>query len=146
MVNLNKKHILVCTNFVTKWVEAAVVTFATENVVVDFLFNEIFTRFGVPREIVSDNGLQFVSNLVQEVMNQYKIQHRKSTPYHPQANGQVESTDKVIESILTKTVNTHRKDWAEKLRKHCGHTKTLGGTSQHTHHMSWCTGNKSSCQ
>ena len=33
--------------------------------------------------------------------------------YHPQANGQVESTNKVIKSIITKTVNMHRNDWAE---------------------------------
>ena len=76
-------------------------------------FSEIFTRFGVPREIFSHNGTQFIYNLVQGVMEQYKIWHRKSTPYHPQKNGQVESTNKVIESILTKTVNMHRKDWAE---------------------------------
>lgn len=60
----NKKHILVCTNFVTKWVEAKVVSFATKRVVVNFLFTEIFTRFGVPIEIVFDNGSQFISNLV----------------------------------------------------------------------------------
>ena len=66
--SLNKKHILVCTDFVTKWVEAKVVSFATERLVVDFLFIEIFTRFGVPREIVSDNGPQFISNMVQGVM------------------------------------------------------------------------------
>jgi len=93
---------LVCTDFVTKWVEAKVVSFATERVVVDFLFTKTLTRFGVPREIVSDNGPQFISNLVQGVMKQYKIWHRKSTPYHPQANGQVESMNKVIGSILTK--------------------------------------------
>ena len=76
---------------------------------------KIFTRFGVPREIVSDNGPQFISNMVQGVMEKYKIQHRKSTSYHPQENGQVESTNKVIESTLTKTVNMHQKDWAERL-------------------------------
>ena len=54
--SLSKKHILICADFVTKWVEGKVVSFATEKVVVDFLFSEIFTRFGVPREIVSDNG------------------------------------------------------------------------------------------
>jgi len=48
-------------------------------------------------------------------MNQYKIRHMKSTLYHQQANHQVESTDKVIESILTKTVNMHKKDWASQL-------------------------------
>ena len=62
--SLSKKHILVCTDFVTKWVEAKAISFATEKVVVDFIFSEIFTRFGVPREIFSDNGLQFISNLV----------------------------------------------------------------------------------
>lgn len=112
----NKNHILVRTNFVIKWVEAKAISFATEKVV-DFLFIEIFTRFGVPREIVFYNGPQFISNLVQGVMEQYKIRHRKSTPYHPQTNGQVESTNKVIECIPTKTINMHINDWAEKLLK-----------------------------
>ena len=62
--SLNKNHILVCTDFLTKWVEAKVVSFSTQKVVVDFLFTEIFTRFGVPREIVSDNGPRFISNMV----------------------------------------------------------------------------------
>jgi len=47
---------LVCTIFITKWVEAKDVSFATEKVVVYFIFTEIFTRFGVPREIFSDSG------------------------------------------------------------------------------------------
>lgn len=46
--SLNKRHILVCTYFVTKWVEARVFPYATKEVV-DFLFNYIFTQFGVPR-------------------------------------------------------------------------------------------------
>ena len=92
--------------------EAKVVYFSTKKVFVDFLFYEIFTRFGVPIETFSDNGPQFIYSLVQGVMEKYKIRHRKSTPYHPQENGQVESTNKVIESILAKTINMHRKDWA----------------------------------
>jgi transposase InsO family protein len=83
--------------------------------VVDFLFNDIFTRFGVPREIVTDQGTQFTSHLVKAITKQYQIKHRKSTPYHPQANGQVESTNKVIDSILTKTVQLHHMDWADRL-------------------------------
>eukprot|EP00253_Pinus_taeda_P024658 PITA_24658 len=38
-----------------------------------------------------------------------------TTPYHPQANGQVESSNKVIESILTKTITSHRRDWVARL-------------------------------
>eukprot|EP00253_Pinus_taeda_P010895 PITA_10895 len=38
-----------------------------------------------------------------------------TTPYHPQANGQVESSNKIVETILTKTVASHRRDWATRL-------------------------------
>eukprot|EP00253_Pinus_taeda_P020955 PITA_20955 len=100
---------------VTKWVEGKALLSATENSVVNFLYEDIFTHFGVPREIVTDQGSQFTSNMMEKLMEEYKIKHKKSTPYHPQANGQVESTNKVIESIITKTFHLHRRDWAERL-------------------------------
>ena len=106
---------MVCTNYVTKWVEAKALPFANEKSIVNFLFEDIFTSFGVPREIVIDQGSQFTSKMVKGLVEDYKIKHRKSTPYHPQANGQVESTNKVIEGILTKTVHLHRRDWEERL-------------------------------
>eukprot|EP00253_Pinus_taeda_P014440 PITA_14440 len=67
------------------------------------------------REIVTDQGNQFTSRVVQKIVEEYKIKHWKSTPYHPRENGQVESINKVIEAILTKTVHLHRRDWAENL-------------------------------
>ena len=110
-----KKYILVCTDYVTKWVEAKALPFANEKFVVNFLFDDIFTHFGVPREIMIDQGSQFTSNMMVRLMEEYKIKHRKSTPYHPQANGQVEFTNKVIERILTKTVHLHRRDLEKSL-------------------------------
>jgi transposase InsO family protein len=83
----NKKYILVCTDYVTKWVEAKDLPAASEQSVVDFLFNDIFTRLGVPREILTDQGTQFTSHLVKDITEWYQIKHRKSTPYHPQENG-----------------------------------------------------------
>ena len=50
-----------------------------------------------------------------ETLKNYHIQRKITTPYHPQANGQVESTNKVIESILIKTDSSHRRDWAYRL-------------------------------
>lgn len=110
-----KKYILVCTDYVTKWVEAKALYAATEKVVVEFLFKDIFMRFSVPREIVIDQGTQFTSNLVKALTEQYQIKHHKFTPYHPQANGQVESMNKVLESILIKTIKLHHMDWVGKL-------------------------------
>ena len=62
-----KKYILVCTDYVTKWVEAKALYQANEKSVVDFLFKEILTRFGVPKEIVIDQGTQFMSKLVKSI-------------------------------------------------------------------------------
>ena len=47
-------------------------------------------------------------------MQKYRVKHRVTTPYYRQANGQVESTNKVLENILTKTIGSHRWDWAQK--------------------------------
>jgi hypothetical protein len=55
--------------------------------------------------------------LVKALTKQYKIKQKNSLPYHPQANGQVESTNKVIEGILTNTVQLHHKDRADRLHE-----------------------------
>ena len=62
-----KRYILVCVNYVTKRVESKALPRATEQIVVNFLFEEIFVRFGVPIEIVTDQGAQFISKLVQDI-------------------------------------------------------------------------------
>ena len=54
-------YILVCTNYMTKWVEVVALVKGNDQSVIDFLYGEIFTRFGVPREIVAKGGPQFVS-------------------------------------------------------------------------------------
>ena len=56
-----------------------------------------------------------MSHQFKALLQKYHIQHWIASPYHPQANGQVESTNKVIESILTKMVKSHHRDWADRL-------------------------------
>jgi transposase InsO family protein len=86
-----------------------------KNSVIKFIYEDIFTHFGVPREIVTDQGTQFTSKLMRELMEKYGIKHRKYSPYNPQANGQVESTNKFLEAILTKNIQLHHQDWADRL-------------------------------
>jgi hypothetical protein len=52
---------------------------------------------------------------MKEPTDRYRIKHCKSSPYHPQANGQVESTNKVLETILTNTIHLHHKYWVDRL-------------------------------
>ena len=51
-----KSYILVCIDYATKWVDAQAMTHAKDHKVVDFLYECIFTRFKVPKEIVTDQG------------------------------------------------------------------------------------------
>eukprot|EP00253_Pinus_taeda_P030944 PITA_30944 len=72
-------------------------------------------RFGYPRELVTDQGSQFTSNLIEDLLAHHKIKHKTSTPYHPQANGQVEVTNRALEGIVTKVVSNSRNEWADRL-------------------------------
>ena len=63
-----KSYILVYTNYLTKWVEVKAMTHAHDHKVAEFLYEEIFTRYGVPKEVVTDQGAQFTSNLIIELM------------------------------------------------------------------------------
>lgn len=95
--------------------EAKALASAIEVTIANFLFEEIFVRFGVPKEIITDGGKKFTSHMIQRITSKHKIRHRITLPYHPQANGQVESSNKIIEGILTKTMRSHHKDWAIRL-------------------------------
>ena len=79
----------------TKWEEVVALVKANDQVLIDFLYAEIFTHFGVPREIVTDGGPQFVSRKMEAMFQKCRIQHRVN-PHHPYANGKVESMNKVI--------------------------------------------------
>eukprot|EP00253_Pinus_taeda_P026779 PITA_26779 len=68
-----------------------------------------------PRELVINQGNQFTSRRIEDLITHPKIKHRTSTPYHPQANGQVEVTNRALEGILTKVVSSSREDWADRL-------------------------------
>ena len=79
----HKQYIVVCIDYLEKWEETKAVKAATEENVIDFLRENIFYKFGYPRELVTDQGNQFTSNLIKDLLTHHKIKHRTSTPYHP---------------------------------------------------------------
>lgn len=70
---------------------------------------------GHPEEIRSDRRTVFMSKAWEEEYRKRKIHHRKTTAYHPQANGQVEGTNKEIKKYLRKYMSHHQDDWDELL-------------------------------
>ncbi|KAK1603447.1 hypothetical protein QYE76_037309, partial [Lolium multiflorum] len=105
-------HILVVVDYVTKWVEAIPTKSADGETSLRMLLEIIFPRFGVPRYIMTDGGSHFIHGGFRKTLARYGINHRIASAYHPQTSGQVELSNREIKSILQKTVNKTRKNWA----------------------------------
>ncbi|XP_059597968.1 uncharacterized protein LOC132254919 [Vitis vinifera] len=83
------EYILVAIDYFTKWVEAASYARLTAARVAKFIRSHIICRYGVPHELISDRGVHFkgeVDTLIQE----YGIQHHRSSAYRSQTNGAIE--------------------------------------------------------
>ncbi|RVW63996.1 Retrovirus-related Pol polyprotein from transposon 17.6 [Vitis vinifera] len=79
-------------------------------VVLKFLKENIFSRFEVPKAIISDGGTHFCNKPFETLLAKYGVKHKVATPYHPQTFGQVELANREIKNILMKVVITSRKD------------------------------------
>ena len=108
-------YILLVVDYVSKRVEAIACPKNDSITVVNFMEKHIFSRFGTPRTIISDEGSHFEKRLFERLMGKYRVKHAMGLAYHSQSNGQAEISNKEIKKILEKTVNTNRKDWAIKL-------------------------------
>ena len=106
-----KRYILVATNYATKWVEAQALQTNSAQETAQFLYEAILTRFGCPLHLVSDQGSHFLNGTIQVLTEHFLLRHTTSTTYYPQGNGQAESTNKVIVTMLQKLVNDNRTDW-----------------------------------
>ncbi|XP_024163856.1 uncharacterized protein LOC112170792 [Rosa chinensis] len=108
-------YILLAVDYVSKWVEAQATRTNDSKVVADFLRSNIFSRFGMPRAIISDGGSHFCNRSIEALLRKYNVTHKVSTPYHPQTSGQAEVSNREIKKILEKTVSPSRKDWSQRL-------------------------------
>jgi transposase InsO family protein len=64
---------------------------------------------------MTDGGSHFIHGGFRKTLARYDVNHRIASAYHPQTSGQVELSNREIKSILQKTVNRSRKNWASKL-------------------------------
>jgi len=108
-------YILLAVDYVSKWVEAVACRNNDNTTVVKFLKENVLSRFGTPRAIISDQGTHFCNRSFEALMRKYGVVHKVSTAYHPQTNGQAELANREIKQILEKTVNPDRKDWSLRL-------------------------------
>lgn len=96
------KYIVVAIDYFTKWVEARALREATANEVTEFLWEDIICRHGCPKKIISDRGTHFNNRMMEKLVERCGINHRLSTPYHPEMNGLVERFNRTLCELLAK--------------------------------------------
>jgi hypothetical protein len=97
------KYMVVAIEYLTKWVEVRALDKATAENVANFVFEEIICRYGAPKIILTDQGSHFKNKMIKELCDKFGIQHRLSSPYHPQTNGLVERFNRTLTTMLAKT-------------------------------------------
>ena len=76
-----------------------------------FIFQNVICRHGCPKEILSDRGTVFRSELVSELLKILGVKQLFTTAYHPQCNGLTERWNKTVVDSLSLYMNTKQTDW-----------------------------------
>lgn len=111
----NRKFFIAATDYFTKWVEAEPLATIKEKDVKRFVWQNVVTRFGILKILISDNGTQFDGCLFRGFCEDLKIEFYNSTPAYPQSNGQAEASNKTILDGLKKRLEKAKRKWAEEL-------------------------------
>ena len=97
----------------TRWPKAIPLKSITARAVLDGLL-EIFSRNGISRELLSDQGKQFAGKLMKELCSMYGIDKIQTSPYRPQSNSVVARLHGTLIPMLKKTVKK-KQDWVKQL-------------------------------
>ncbi|XP_031548568.1 uncharacterized protein K02A2.6-like [Actinia tenebrosa] len=107
------EHLLVVVDYYTRFYEVVIMNSVTANSIIKAL-EPIFARYGYPLSIRTDNGPRLVAETFETYLKQNGIEHRGSTPYWPQANGEVERQNRSLLKAM-KTAKSQGKDWRQEI-------------------------------
>ena len=106
-----KSYILTAVDYLSRWAEARAVRQITAKDVSKFVYEDICCKFGVPLELLSDQGPGFRADLLDYLCQKMKIKHNYTTPYYPQCNGLNERFNGELVQILSKVTEHQGKNW-----------------------------------
>ena len=104
-------HILMIIDHLTGWPEVFPIPDKLADTIVSSFINQYLPIHMYPRYILSDNGMEFKNNLMDQVLKQLGIDRIFSAPYHPQSNGKLEVFHKYLESTLKKLCEKDPSNW-----------------------------------
>lgn len=107
----SNKYILVFSDYLTRWPEVVAVNSADAQTTAKAFVEEIVCRHSAPRVLLSDNGKNFRSKLMQEICKLMNTKKTFTTAYHPETDGLVERFNGTLTTMLSMYVSGHQRDW-----------------------------------
>ncbi|XP_050207912.1 uncharacterized protein LOC126657290 [Mercurialis annua] len=109
------KFIVVAVDHFTKWMEVQPMSTITSQKIINWLSNEVMSRFGTPHTLVTDNGKQFDCAKFREYCAELGINLKFTSVAHPQTNGLTEVTNRTILSGIKKRLGDLKGRWVDEL-------------------------------
>ncbi|XP_035287492.1 uncharacterized protein LOC118234816 [Anguilla anguilla] len=107
-------YILVILDYATRYPEAVPLRVATSKAIARELVH-LVSRVGIPKEILTDQGTPFMSKVMADTCHLLRVQHLRTSVYHPQTDGLVERFNQTLKRMLRKIVAADGKDWDQVL-------------------------------
>ena len=108
------RYILVLVDYATRYPEALPLRAATAKAVARELML-LFSRVGIAREVLTDQGSCFMSRVLKELLRLLQVKQLRTSVYHPQTDGLVERFNKTLKQMLKKAMDTDGKNWDQLL-------------------------------
>uniref|UniRef100_H3AKR0 Gypsy retrotransposon integrase-like protein 1 n=1 Tax=Latimeria chalumnae TaxID=7897 RepID=H3AKR0_LATCH len=109
------KFLLVVTDLFSKWVETFLVKNCTAQATAKALVEQLFTKWGLPLSIDSDQGTHFTGKVLQDALQLLGVTQKFHISYHPQSSGQVERLNRQIKTMLWKLLAVNGENWDQLL-------------------------------
>ena len=94
------QYIITAIDYATGWPITKAVKNVEAETITKFLIQEIFMYYGLPKELLSDNGTNFLANVVKHYLQKLHTQHRYMTAYHPRTNEKVKKFNSILGNML----------------------------------------------